>query len=114
MSQYRAMASYKTTWKPPTFLMLNRVFSGAVRSQWTPDTAVPCCIIVGPCPMERRMRIVVEPSDYVLLNLGDTAMLEIAFARLRAMFPEAVIEVFTDDTERLAQYCPTAVPVNIR
>jgi colanic acid/amylovoran biosynthesis protein len=60
------------------------------------------------------MRIVMEPSEYTLLNIGDTAMLEVAFARLRALFPDATIEVFTDDAKRLVSYCPSAVPLNIR
>ena len=60
------------------------------------------------------MRIVMEPSEYTLLNIGDTAMLEVAFARLRALFPDATIEVFTDDAKRLVSYCPSAVPLNLR
>ena len=34
------------------------------------------------------MRIVVEPSDYVLLNAGDAAMLEVAMTRLSALRPD--------------------------
>src|SRR2546425_694124 len=60
------------------------------------------------------MRIFIEPSDYKFLNVGDSAMMQIAFTRLRAFWPEASIQILTDDQEGLAAYCPTAEPVTMR
>jgi polysaccharide pyruvyl transferase WcaK-like protein len=60
------------------------------------------------------MRILVEPSDYTLFNIGDTAMLQVAVRRLSVLFPNASIQVFTDDPAGLAFYCPTAIPLNTR
>jgi hypothetical protein len=47
------------------------------------------------------MRVLVEPSDYSLLNVGDVAMLDVATARLHALWPNAIIEVLTDTPEYL-------------
>ena len=60
------------------------------------------------------MRILVEPSDYTLFNIGDTAMLQVAVVRLSALFPNAAIQVFTDDPASLAFYCPTATPLSTK
>ena len=38
-----------------------------------------------------RSTIVVEPSDYVLRNAGDMAMMQVAMGRLAAMLPDADI-----------------------
>jgi len=60
------------------------------------------------------MRILMEPSEYAYLNIGDTAMLQVAFARLKALFPDAAIQVFTNDPIGLAFYCPDAIPLTTR
>ncbi|HZM34860.1 MAG TPA: polysaccharide pyruvyl transferase family protein [Burkholderiales bacterium] len=58
-------------------------------------------------------RVVVEPSDTVLHNHGDAAMLQVALDRLRDELPRARIEVFTEESERLSARCPTVVPLPI-
>lgn len=58
------------------------------------------------------MRILVEPSDYVLRNVGDMAMLYVAATRLRRMWPEAEILVLSDTPAELSRYCPTATPLS--
>src|SRR5689334_15760266 len=57
------------------------------------------------------MRILIEPSDYVLRNVGDMAMLQTAVARLSALWPTAGIQVLTDDPARLRLLCPAAIPL---
>jgi polysaccharide pyruvyl transferase WcaK-like protein len=54
------------------------------------------------------MRILVEPSDYVLHNLGDVAMLRVAVSRLAEYFPNATIQVLSDDPDALSTFCPSA------
>ena len=61
--------------------------------------------------VRRPFRILVEPSDFVLLNAGDSAMMQIALARLTAIWPDAVIQVLTDDPDQLAVYCPQVQPL---
>jgi hypothetical protein len=46
---------------------------------------------------DRAPRVVVEPSDTVLHNHGDAAMLQVALDRLRTELPTARIEVFTEE-----------------
>jgi polysaccharide pyruvyl transferase WcaK-like protein len=58
-----------------------------------------------------RPRILVEPSGYACLNIGDIAMLQVTVSRLRALWPLAEIRVFTSAPDRLAAYCPSAVAV---
>lgn len=50
------------------------------------------------------MRILVEPSDYVLRNAGDMAMMQVAIERLSALWPQASIEVLSDAPERMPVY----------
>jgi polysaccharide pyruvyl transferase WcaK-like protein len=57
------------------------------------------------------MRILVEPNAHHHLNMGDVAMLQMAVSRLREHFPNAHIEVITDDAERLERHCPGVSPV---
>lgn len=59
------------------------------------------------------MRVLVEPSDYKLTNMGDAAMLKVAVARLRALWPDASLEVFTDDSAGLMKQCRDATPLSI-
>ncbi|HSL43691.1 MAG TPA: polysaccharide pyruvyl transferase family protein [Anaerolineales bacterium] len=58
------------------------------------------------------IKILVEPSDYTLFNIGDTAMLQIAVKRLKALFPDSAIKVFTRDPQALKFYCPDAIPIS--
>ena len=60
------------------------------------------------------MRILVEPSDYVLHNLGDAAMLRVAVFRLAAYFRNATIQVLSDDPDALRVFCPPATPLESR
>jgi polysaccharide pyruvyl transferase WcaK-like protein len=57
------------------------------------------------------VRVLVDHSGYELLNIGDIAMLQACIRRLKALWPDAVIQVYTESPERLAQYCPGALPV---
>lgn len=59
----------------------------------------------------RFPRILVDPSTFDLLNVGDLAMLDVAVARLRELWPQSSIRVFTDDPDRLRMHCPAAMPV---
>jgi polysaccharide pyruvyl transferase WcaK-like protein len=54
----------------------------------------------------------VEPNAHHLLNVGDVAMLEVAVERLSALWPEASIQVITENPERLHRFCPVARPVD--
>jgi polysaccharide pyruvyl transferase WcaK-like protein len=42
------------------------------------------------------MRILIEPSDYLIRNSGDTAMTIVALERIAGIWPDARIQVFTD------------------
>ena len=59
------------------------------------------------------MRILVVPSTFDCLNLGDVAMLQVTVARLSELHPEPTIQVFTQDASKLAVHCPDAAPVVI-
>lgn len=56
-------------------------------------------------------RVLVEPSVYHLLNDGDVAMLQAAVRRLGQRWPDARIEVFTEQPDDLPRRCPGAVPL---
>jgi polysaccharide pyruvyl transferase WcaK-like protein len=57
------------------------------------------------------MRILVDVSSPDLTNVGDVAMLQVAVARLRELWPDSLIQVLTDAPERLRVFCPTAIPI---
>lgn len=61
-----------------------------------------------------RPRFLVEGCDYVLQNIGDMAMLLVAIERLRALSPDATIQVLTDVPAALEEWCPTASPFPAR
>jgi len=44
-------------------------------------------------------------------NLGDVAMLQVAYQRLRELWPSASIEVLTESSTNLALFCPEAKPL---
>jgi polysaccharide pyruvyl transferase WcaK-like protein len=58
------------------------------------------------------MRILIDPGTYNLRNVGDATMLQTAILRLSALFPNASIQVFTEDPEGLAAYTPAATPLS--
>ena len=55
--------------------------------------------------------ILVEPSDYILRNVGDMAMLGVAIERLARLFPESQINVLTNDASSLVRFAPAASPL---
>jgi len=57
------------------------------------------------------VRILVEPSDYVLRNAGDMAMLRTAVLRLVQKWPGALIQVLSDQPDDLAAFCPEVTPL---
>jgi len=59
----------------------------------------------------RSVRILVEPSDYVLRNAGDMAMLRTAVLRLVKKWPGALIQVLSDQPDDLAAFCPEVTPL---
>jgi polysaccharide pyruvyl transferase WcaK-like protein/O-antigen/teichoic acid export membrane protein len=61
--------------------------------------------------IDGRMRILVEHSGYALVNIGDIAMLQGCVHRLRSLWPDAEILVFTESADRLRVVCPGAEPV---
>jgi colanic acid/amylovoran biosynthesis protein len=61
--------------------------------------------------MRASLRILVEPSDYVLLNAGDAAMLEVALTRLSVLQPHALIEVLTDTPDSFPTFGPNVRPL---
>ena len=56
-------------------------------------------------------RILVEPSDYVLRNAGDMAMLHVAVTRLSRLGPTASIQVLSDTPDLLPRYAPNSRPL---
>lgn len=57
------------------------------------------------------MRIIVDPSTFDCLNIGDVAMLQAATGRLRQQWPDGEIRVFTNDPGALARHCPGVIPL---
>lgn len=60
------------------------------------------------------MKILVEPSDYVIRNFGDTAMLEAGLTRLSKTFPEYKIFVFSDHPGQFPAYCENVTAVSTK
>jgi len=59
------------------------------------------------------MRIVIEHGEHQHRNRGDVAMLQVAVARLRSLWPHAEIAVVTGDPVLLAELVPGAIPVRL-
>jgi len=57
------------------------------------------------------MNIVVEPGSYTCMNMGDVAMMQVCVSRLAELWPNAQIGVVTQSPERLALFCPNALPI---
>jgi hypothetical protein len=62
----------------------------------------------------KPLTIVVEPSDYILRNAGDMAMMQVALTRLAARWPDAEIAVFSDVPDRLPPFAPNVRAVDAR
>jgi colanic acid/amylovoran biosynthesis protein len=67
--------------------------------------------MVSEARQSRSVRILVEPSDYVLRNAGDMAMLRIAVSRLIQKWPSALIPVLSDEPDTLKAFCPEVTPL---
>jgi polysaccharide pyruvyl transferase WcaK-like protein len=52
------------------------------------------------------MKILVENGAYRLQNMGDLAMLQVGITRLKSIFPDSLISVFTLDQNRFKQLFP--------
>jgi colanic acid/amylovoran biosynthesis protein len=57
------------------------------------------------------VQILIDGLEHSLTNMGDVAMLQVAVARLRRCWPNAVIDAIVDAPERLARYCPGVRPI---
>jgi polysaccharide pyruvyl transferase WcaK-like protein len=57
------------------------------------------------------MRILVEPSDFVLHNSGDAAMLEVGVTRLSALFPHASINVLSNTPDSFPRWATNVQPI---
>lgn len=57
------------------------------------------------------LRILVCPAAFKFTNMGDVAMLRVAVARLRELWPDASIAIFTDDAEGLRRHCGDVQPI---
>lgn len=57
------------------------------------------------------MEIVISPGTYDFRNLGDVAMLQVCYRRLRAELPGAQIRVLTNSPLELKRFCPGAEPM---
>jgi colanic acid/amylovoran biosynthesis protein len=55
--------------------------------------------------------VLVEPSDYVIRNVGDMSMLEVALTRLATMWPHKQILVLSDTPDVFPRYRPNIVPL---
>ena len=68
-------------------------------------------------PRNRRrsetVRILVEPSDYRLHNMGDRSMLLVAVSRLADMWPQTEVQVFSEQPDELRALSPDAVPIPV-
>jgi polysaccharide pyruvyl transferase WcaK-like protein len=99
---------------PRRSLMLQRsIFDLALRTMaFGISAAVRRTARASPRLSNDPLRILVEPSDYILRNVGDMAMMQIAIERLATLWPEAIIQVLTDDPQRLNDLCPSALPLS--
>jgi polysaccharide pyruvyl transferase WcaK-like protein len=57
------------------------------------------------------MSVMLVPCNARCLNMGDVAMLQVAVGRLRALWPDEELRIFTSDAEALVHYCPGVTPV---
>src|SRR5258705_1286272 len=57
------------------------------------------------------MRIIVDPSTFDCLNIGDVAMLQAAVGRLVKQYPAGEFQIFTNDPTALGRHCPGVKPL---
>jgi len=58
------------------------------------------------------MRIILEPSEYHLEdNVGHVVMTHVAAARVSALWPSAAIEILTEPSALLSEFCPGCIAV---
>jgi polysaccharide pyruvyl transferase WcaK-like protein len=57
------------------------------------------------------MSVMLVPCNTRCLNMGDVAMLQVAVARLRSLWPGEELRIFTSDAPALVRYCPDVTPV---
>ncbi|WP_216870822.1 polysaccharide pyruvyl transferase family protein [Modestobacter excelsi] len=62
-------------------------------------------------PSRDRPRILIDDSEYWLLNMGDLAMLDVTVRRLRERWPRADIGVLTEAPALLRAYLPGVRPI---
>ena len=67
--------------------------------------------MVSEDPQSRSVRVLIEPSDYVLRNSGDMVMLRTAVSRLVQKWPNALIQVLSDMPDALEVLCPEVTPL---
>ena len=60
------------------------------------------------------MNIVIDSCAYTCQNVGDIAMLMVAVARLRGLWPSASIHVITSAPQLVGRYCPGVTSVPLR
>ena len=70
--------------------------------------------VVGTRMRRMPVRILIEPLGDHALNLGDVAMRQVAVARLRELWPDAVIRILTKDGDELRRAIPGAEPLDVR
>jgi colanic acid/amylovoran biosynthesis protein len=58
-----------------------------------------------------KLRILVEPSDYIIRNIGDTAMMTVALERLGKLWPNSRIQVLTDKPGELPRPSKNVEPL---
>ncbi|MCI0627132.1 MAG: polysaccharide pyruvyl transferase family protein [Acidobacteria bacterium] len=58
------------------------------------------------------MRILVHPGTSNFRNVGDTAMVQVCIRRVQELWPDAQLQVMTDDIDRLLQRVGKVIPVS--
>ncbi len=59
------------------------------------------------------MQLLINPGTHSCLNMGDVAMLQVAYERVRGTWPDATVRVLTADAAALERFCPGAISVPV-
>lgn len=59
------------------------------------------------------MQLLINPGTHSCLNIGDLAMLQVAYERVRGLWPSATVRILTADSRALECFCPGAIPVPV-
>jgi len=59
------------------------------------------------------MQLLINPGTHSCLNMGDLAMLQVAYDRVRGLWPDAAVRILTADSAALESFCPGAIPVPV-